>query len=114
MSDEQPMSDLSDPLEARRLYIAHLAAQLDAMDSGAAPLRAVAYRLFARRLLAAMAGYPEAQLAAELGGLHGAVRHALEQRHFDVHGVMAGEGAAFVHLVATALLRKAGRRGRRR
>jgi|GEM_PF-1869586 len=108
------MSDLSDPLEARRMYIAHLAAQLDAMDSGAAPVRAVAYRLFARRLVAAMAGYPEAQLAAELGGHHGAVKHALEQRHFDVHGVIPSEGAAFARLLATALLRKAGRRGRRR
>lgn len=108
------MSDLSDPLEARRLYIAHLAAQLDAMESGAALLRPVAYRLFARRLVAAMAGYPEAQLAAELGSRHGSVRHALEQRHFDVHGVMPGEDAAFVRLLASALLRKAGRRGRRR
>ncbi len=49
------MSDLSDPLEARRMYIAHLAAQLDAMDSGAAPVRAVAYRLFARRLVVSVA-----------------------------------------------------------
>ncbi len=108
------MSDLSDPLEARRLYIAHLAVQLDAMDSGVVPVNAVAYRLFARRLVAAMAGYPEAQLAAELGGQHDSVQHALEQRHFDVHGVMVGEGAAFVHLLATALLRRAGHRGRRR
>jgi hypothetical protein len=89
------MSDLSSSeLEGRRLYIEHLAERLQAMEAGRHPMNAVVYRLFARRILGAIAGYPERRLQRQLGRTHDAVRHAIEQRLFEQHGALQGEGAA--------------------
>ena len=49
------MPALSPRLTSKRLYIADLAARLDAMESGRTPMTAVAYRLYARRLEAVVA-----------------------------------------------------------
>src|SRR6185369_10479763 len=57
------MSALSTRLTSKRLYIADLAARLDAMESGRTPMDAVAYRLYARRLGAVIAAYPADLLA---------------------------------------------------
>lgn len=95
-----------DPLVSRRLYIAHLATSLERMESGLQPMHPVAYRLFARRLKAATAGYPEARLADHLGADHPAVEELLAQRHFDVHGRLPGAGAAQACRAAQALLRR--------
>jgi len=40
-------------LSGKRMYIAHLAARLESMESGRTAMDAVAYRLFARRMNAA-------------------------------------------------------------
>lgn len=78
-------------LQGKHLFIEHLAGQLEAMEAGRAPMRAVAYRLFARRLREAMAGYPEARLAAGLGEAHPVVAEALAARFFDTHGFLPGQ-----------------------
>ena len=41
-------------LSGKRLYIADLAARLEAMEDGGAPMNALAYRLYARRMATAM------------------------------------------------------------
>jgi len=94
------------PLESKRLYLADLAERLEAMERLGADVNATAYRLFARRMLAAMAGYPEALLAAQLGTRHPSVLEALEQRHFENHGVLRGPGAAPALLVGARLLQR--------
>jgi hypothetical protein len=95
--DPEPL----DPaLETRRLYIEHLAERLEQMERGIAPMKAIAYRLFARRLREAMAGFPEAQLVARLSRNRTVVTDALAIRFFDVHGRLpapdgeAAQGAA--------------------
>lgn len=100
------MRPLSDPLHSKSLYIAHLAQRLEALEQGVAP-PAVTYRLVARRLHSALAGYPEA-MAARLGDHLPCVLHALSQRHFDVHGVFAGADAARARLHAFRLFDKLG------
>src|SRR5689334_8622732 len=60
------MHALSVRLSGKRLYIADLAGRLEAMENGAAPMNALAYRLYARRMATAMDGYPPGLLAAQL------------------------------------------------
>ena len=105
------MHELPDRLSNKRLYIAHLAERLESMESARQPMNPVAYRLFARRMKAAMAGYPEALLRAQLGRTHPSVLHVLEQRRFDVHGANAGEPGAQARLVALSLLCRLSGRG---
>ena len=81
-------------LASKHLYIEHIARQLDAMDEGRIGLQPVAYRLYAKRLRAALAGYPPAQLARGLAREHASVMHALDERHYDLHGTFPGRGAA--------------------
>lgn len=95
----------------RRLYIADLAERLESMESGLIAMHAVAYRLFARRLTAAVDGYPPELLEAQLGHVHPSVMHALEQRRFDSHGVLHGKAGRRAYAVAARLLRRLGRRG---
>ncbi len=93
-------------LETKHLFIAHLAERLQAMERGHAPLQPRAYRLCARRLREAMAGYPESQLTARLAGSHPAVAELLANRSFDSHGVLQGLHWQKVHRLARqALLR---------
>jgi hypothetical protein len=99
------MHALSIRLSGKRLYIADLARRLEAMESGAMPMSPVAYRLFARRMHAAMAGYPAALLALQLGAAWPSVLQALEQRHFDDAGTMPGAAGRRALAVAGPLLR---------
>lgn len=69
-------------LGGKHLYIAHLAEKLEAMESGRLPMEALTYRVHARMLARALAGYPETRLDAALGGSHPAVREALANRFF--------------------------------
>lgn len=101
-----PMRKTDDPLASRRLYIVHLATSLERMEAGLQPMHPVAYRLFARRLKAAAAGYPEARLAADLGHDHPAVAELLDLRHFDVHGSLPGAAAARACRDAQLLLQR--------
>jgi hypothetical protein len=105
------MNALSVRLSGKRLYIADLAARLELMESGRTPMNAIAYRLYARRMTTAIDGYPPALLAVQLGRTHPAVLHAIEQRRFEVDGVLGGRGAETSKRAARALLRQlSGRR----
>jgi hypothetical protein len=91
-------------LESRRLYIEHLAQRLEQMELGIAPMKSIAYRLFARRLRQAMAGFPEAQLIATLSRKSSAVSDALAMRFFDVHGWLPTPEGQAVRDLADLLL----------
>ncbi len=98
------MRQLTDPLYAKRLYIADLAARLDALEAAGQRINAAAYRLFARRLNKALAGYPEGRLSRQLGAGHASVVEALAQRRFEVHGCFDGAAAAVAQGHCDALL----------
>ena len=106
------MERLSDRFWSKRLYIADLAGRLEAMETGALALDPVAYRLVARRLKAALAGIPQSLLAAQAARRHSAVAEALEGRHFEDHGALAGAAGTRARQVAAPLLRRLGRRSR--
>jgi hypothetical protein len=99
------MHALSLRLSGKRLYIADLASRLEAMEDGRAAMNALAYRLYAKRMAAAMTGYPPGLLAAQLGRSHPSVLQAIENRQFDADGAMAGPRGKSADLVATTLLR---------
>jgi len=92
-------------LSGKRLYIAHLATRLDAMEKGRTPMHPVAYRLYARRMKSAIAVYPEALLTTQLGRACPAVLHALEQRRFEADGVLPGDRARRALRIANAMFR---------
>ena len=100
------MHALSLRLSGKRMYIAHLAARLESMESGRTAMDAVAYRLFAKRMKVAMNDYPAALLAAQLGRACPSVVHALEQRRFESSGVLPGVQGRQAGGVAATLLRR--------
>ena len=100
------MPALSTRLTSKRLYIADLAARLDAMETGRTPMNAVAYRLYARRLEAVVSAYPAELLAAQLGASLPAVTHAIEQQQFENDGMLGGRGSARALVRAATLLRR--------
>ena len=102
------MHSLSIRLSGKRMYIAHLAARLESMESGRTAMDAVAYRLFAKRMNKAMDDYPAALLAAQLGRACPSVVDALEQRRFVAAGSLPGTPGRQARGVATALLRRLG------
>jgi hypothetical protein len=106
LAGASPMHALSARLTSKRLYIADVAARLEAMESGKTAMNAVAYRLYARRLAAVVAGYPAELLAAQLGESHPAVRHAIEQQRFEIDGMLDGRGSGRALLRASTLLRR--------
>lgn len=99
------MHALSVRLSGKRLYIADLAGRLEAMENGSVPMHALAYRLYARRMAAAMDGYPPGLLAAQLGRAYPSVLHAIENRQFDADGALGGQRGKSAAAMATALLR---------
>jgi len=104
------MTPLSTDLSKKDLFIQHLAQRLQAMESGSLALHPVAYRLFARRLRQAMAGYPEARLAVRLAEAYPAVAHAMADRFFDTHGRLPGPHARAALSATKTALRRAQRR----
>lgn len=93
------MHALSVRLSGKRLYIADLAARLEAMENGRVAMNALAYRLYAKRMATAMEGYPSGLLAAQLGRAHPCVMQAIENRRFEADGAAGGprgKGAADV------------------
>ena len=100
------MQALSVRLTTKRLYIADLAARIEAIENGRAPMSATAYRLYARRMKAAVAAYPAELLAAQLGGAHPSVLQAIQQMQFESDGMMTGRGSARALVAATTLLRR--------
>ena len=101
------MQALSVRLTSKRLYIADLAGRLEAMENGKTSMSAVAYRLYARRMKAAMVGYPAELLAAQLGGSHPSVLQAIEQQQFEADGMLSGAGSGRALVAAATLLRRA-------
>ncbi|HEY2561335.1 MAG TPA: hypothetical protein VGI48_16620 [Caldimonas sp.] len=101
-----PMHALSARLTSKRLYIADLAQRLEAMENGKMVMNAIAYRLYARRIKAAIAVYPPRLLAAQLGRSHPAAMHALEQQQFEADGMMMGVGSGRALVAAAKLLRR--------
>ena len=99
------MQALSVRLTSKRLYIADLAGRLEAMESGKAAMSAVAYRLYARRMKAAIAAYPADLLAAQLGRSHPSVGQAIEQQQFEAEGMLSGRGSGRALVTAQKLLR---------
>jgi hypothetical protein len=99
------MHALSIRLSGKRLYIADLAARLEAMESGRTTMNALAYRLYARRMKAVIEGYPAMLLAAQLGRAHPSVLQAIAQQHFEAHGAHAGEAGRQADVAAGRLLR---------
>ncbi|MBV9891262.1 MAG: hypothetical protein JO090_10315 [Rhizobacter sp.] len=93
-------------LASKRLYIADLAARLDAMESGRTPMNAVAYRLYARRLKTVVAAYPADLLVTQLGAAQPAVLHAIEQAQFECDGMLGGRGSGRALVRAATLLRR--------
>lgn len=100
------MHALSVRLTSKRLYIADLASRLESMESGKAAMHAVAYRLYARRMKAAVAAYPAALLAAQLGASHPSVLQAIEQRQFEAEGMLSGAGSGRALVAGAKLLRR--------
>jgi hypothetical protein len=80
-------------LADKRLYIADLVRRIAEMELGAAPMHALAYRVVAKRLHQAAAGFPEAALAGTFGRFNPQVAEVLENRHFDVYGLLPGSRA---------------------
>ena len=102
-------------LSSKRLYIADLAERLEAMESGRTGMSAIAYRLFARRLNDAVAAYPPALLAAQLGRAWPSVLHALEQQRFaDDDAAVRGRDRRVVAVTRALVDRLTGRARRAR
>jgi hypothetical protein len=100
------MHALAVRLTSKRLYIADLASRIEAMESGKTAMHAVAYRLYARRMKAAVAAYPAALLAAQLGSAHPSVLQAIEQHQFDAEGMLSGAGSGRALVAGAKLLRR--------
>ena len=71
-------------------YIAHLAKSLTEMDHDGVAMEPVSYRLMARRIRQAMAGFGDASLFGTCGGGNAPVADLLENRRFDELGVLRG------------------------
>jgi hypothetical protein len=97
-------NDPQAPLKSRRMYIEHLAQAIQAKESGRIALCPTAYRLCAKRLRKATAGFPEAELFQTLGISHSAVADVLEDRFFETTGRLPGPGAKAVKAQADGLL----------
>ena len=96
-------------LESKHLYIVHLAGRLEAMELRRAPLNPIAYRVYAKRLRKATAGYPESKLVTNLSGSFPAVMEALSNRFFETHGLLPGADASSVAQAADQLFRRLAR-----
>jgi hypothetical protein len=96
------LSPMRARLANRRLYIADMAGRLAAMESRVAPLEALTYRVLAKRLREAAAGFPDVLLSG-FGACDPIVGETLENRFFDAHGVLCGDDAALARRRAAEL-----------
>lgn len=97
-------------LESKHLFIVHLAERLESMEIGTTPLKAVAYRVYAKRLQEAMAGFPEGPLSSKLSGLFPSIGESLAVRHFNTYGRLPGaDGEAARAATDDMLLRLRGK-----
>lgn len=95
-------------LTSKRLYIADLARRQSEMESGRLPMDALGYRVVAKRLREALAGFPEPTLYAGFAEMRSSLQPVLEEvletRHFDHHGRLHGPLADACRAEANALL----------
>lgn len=91
-------------LESKHLFIVHLAERLESMEIGTTPLKAVAYRVYAKRLQEALAGFPEGPLSQKLSGLFPSIGETLDVRHFNTHGRLPGAEGEAARLLADRIL----------
>ena len=100
------MANPTNLFNGKQLYIAHLAARIEAMEGTPRKLNAFSYRLWTRRLREAMAGCPEPLLARGLAVSHPSVAQALEQRFFNTHGMLPGPSGPAARKAAERLLKR--------
>jgi len=82
-------------LSDKRLYIADIARRLVEMENGSAALQPLLYRLLAKRLRQAAAGFAQSELQGRFGPCNAAVAEVLAERFFNDHGHLpGGSGAA--------------------
>ena len=91
-------------LDAKRPYIAELLRQMAAMEGGRAELQPLAYRALAKRLRVATGQFAPQLLAGSFGPHDALLAEVLENRHFELHGRLAGIGAGACRAQAAALL----------
>ena len=91
-------------LENKHLFIVHLAERLESMEVGTTPLKAVAYRVYAKRLQEALAGFPEGPLSGKLSGLFPSIGETLAVRHFNTYGRLPGADGDAARAVADQVL----------
>jgi hypothetical protein len=87
-------SAMTTRLADRRLYVADLARRLVEMENGSALLQPLLYRLLAKRLRQAAAGFAQSALTDRFGPCDAAVAEALDDRHFNDHRQLRGASAA--------------------
>lgn len=75
-------------LHSKQLFIEHIAARLEAMETGRTRLKAMAYRVHVRMLREALMAYPRSRLEKLLGSSHMALREALFDRLFESTGCL--------------------------
>ena len=90
--------------DIKHLFIQHLAERLEQMECAAVPMQPLAYRLYARRLRVALAGYPVSRQRGPLAQRYTAVSEALASRHFDSHGWLPGGNAVQARAIAELAL----------
>ena len=90
--------------DIKHLFIQHLAERLEQMECAAVPMQPLAYRLYARRLREALAGYPVSRQRGPLAQRYTAVSEALASRHFDSHGWLPGGNAVHARAIAELAL----------
>lgn len=78
----------SNSLQSKQLFVEHIAARLDAMESGHTIFKAIAYRAHARMLREALKAFPRGRLDALLGAPHSALSQAVYNRCFERDGYL--------------------------
>ena len=99
---------MSHDLASKRLYIADLARRQSEMESGRVPMDPRSYRVVAKRLREAVAGFPEPALYAGFAEMRSSLQPVLEEvletRYFDHHGRLHGPLASVCRADANAVL----------
>lgn len=95
-------------LSDRRLFIADMAMRLNGMETAEEPMHPLMYRVLAKRLRQALAGFTDHALAGRFGPLDAQVALSLEDRYFDDHGQLQSWQAADISRQARELFRRLG------
>ena len=107
-----PTAAMTSQLDSRHLHIAHLARRLTDMGHARVVVDPVGYRLMARRIRQAMAGFGDASLFGTCGAGSQQVGELLEKRRFDELGVLREFRGSACRAQAAALFAALGVRRR--